>query len=39
MNLEEEQNWPSQNMPLWHKDYPQLVILKKESTQEKLKNI
>ena len=32
-----EENLGPQNMPLWHKNYFRLVILKKEQTQEKLR--
>ena len=27
---------PPQNMPLWHKDYFELTIFKKQQTQEQL---
>lgn len=33
---EGDQNIPSQNMPLWHKDYFKLVIFKKQQRPEKL---
>ena len=36
IHIEGEQNLPSPNMPLWHKDYFNLVIFKKLQTQEKL---
>ena len=31
-----EKNLPPQNMPLWHKDYLEQMIFKKQWTQEKL---
>ena len=34
MNNVGEQNLPSQNMPLWQKDYFKLVIFKKLQVQE-----
>lgn len=36
LSLEGEHNMPPQNVPLWHKDYFQLVIFKKQQTQEQL---
>ena len=35
MDSEGDQNMPSQNMPLWHIDYFELVVFKKQQTQEK----
>ena len=34
--VEGKQNRPPQNMPLWHKDYREMVIFKKDQTEEKL---
>ena len=36
MAHEGEQNWPLQNMSLWHKDYSGLNLFKKQQTEEKL---
>ena len=34
--FERQQNMPLQNMPLWHKDYFELIIFEKEQAQENL---
>lgn len=36
LTAERQQNMPSQNMPPWHKDSFELIIFKKQQTQEKL---
>ena len=36
ISVEEKQNTPLQNMPLWPKDYFHLIIFERLQTQEKL---